>query len=360
MFEEAESFEIPDFSDENISSTPAPIPATPPPSSTTEGIETASFEPAEFMEVELTDEESAGMFVVADYHQEPSDDEKVRIAESYDTETFIREDSLLSNAQSYAQTIRDGADIYKRDMEAKGDEIRREAENIREEAETIKRGVEQERQQILREAELAAQRSQEASYNEGYEAGRQEGIERRYMESEPMAQQLEMVLEQLTSLRQIVRFQAEQELVQLALMIAKNIVIEEITINPDILKNIIKSALKELESLGKVRIFLHPDDYEFIIKCQGDLEKYIDDEQVLQIKPNIDASPGSIIIETDEDVVNYSFQQQFEKLEEELSQKLGERHVRLHEVDMDSYNFSSTPHDSDHDSLDPSFQEDTP
>ena len=70
------------------------------------------------------------------------------------------------------------------------------------------------------------------------------------------------------------------------------------------------------------------------------LDQYMGEEQTLVLKVNQEAEPGSIFIETDDDVLNFTFQQQFEQIEEELSQRLAERQVQMHSVDMDAYDFA--------------------
>ena len=148
------------------------------------------------------------------------------------------------------------------------------------------------------------------------------------------------VIEQLSNLRQVVRFQAEQELVQLAVLIAKQVVVQELMTNPETLQNILVKALEEIESKGKIQVFLHPEDYEFMKNTGVNLDQYMGEEQTLVLKVNQEAEPGSIFIETDDDVLNFTFQQQFEQIEEELSQRLAERQVQMHSVDMDAYDFA--------------------
>jgi hypothetical protein len=148
------------------------------------------------------------------------------------------------------------------------------------------------------------------------------------------------VIEQLSNLRQVVRFLAEQELVQLAVLIAKQVVVQELMINPEMLQNILVKALREIESKGKIQVFLHPEDYEFMQNTGVNLDQYMGEEQTLVLKVNQEAEPGSIFIETDDDVLNFTFQQQFEQIEEELSQRLAERQVQMHSVDMDAYDFT--------------------
>ena len=145
---------------------------------------------------------------------------------------------------------------------------------------------------------------------------------------------------QLASLRQIVRFQGEQELVQMALLLAKRVVIEEIRSQPDLIESLLKAALKEVESKGKIRILLHPEDHEFLVQSGLDLDPYVKEEQSLLIKSDPDASPGSIHMESDEEVINFHFQKRFEELEDLLSIELSERHARLDEADMDQFDYS--------------------
>mgnify|MGYP005658691619 FL=1 len=126
----------------------------------------------------------------------------------------------------------------------------------------------------------------------------------------------------------------------MAVLIAKQVVVQELMINPEMLQNILVKALREIESKGKIQVFLHPEDYEFMKNTGVNLDQYMGEEQTLILKVNQEAEPGSIFIETDDDVLNFTFQQQFEQIEEELSQRLAERQVQMHSVDMDAYDFA--------------------
>jgi hypothetical protein len=147
-------------------------------------------------------------------------------------------------------------------------------------------------------------------------------------------------LAQLNSLRQVVRFQAEEELVKLALQIAKNVVAKEIKQNNSVIKNIVQAALHETEVQGKIYLFLHPDDYQFLLDSKSDLERYLSDEQTLLLRQNPEMEPGSIYVESDEEIISRSIEGQFDKLEESLTEQLENRHAHLSEVDIDAHDFS--------------------
>ena len=350
--EALEQFTLPSF-DEDVESqepgrphrkpdvAPPPVPTGEVPEHLAKGKEFEAIQYFEGYDTSYQESSHGSAFGELDTGEESySDEEKQELASIFATDNFIRENSLLTDAEAFAKSIREGAQLYKQQLLLKTEKANLEAEQFKQEALTLKQTMEDERQSVLREAHLEADKVKDQGYQEGFDAGLQAGIEKRFQESEYLANQMNGVIEQLSNLRQVVRFQAEQELVQLAVLIAKQVVVQELMINPEMLQNILVKALREIESKGKIQVFLHPEDYEFMKNTGVNLDQYMGEEQTLVLKVNQEAEPGSIFIETDDDVLNFIFQQQFEQIEEELSQRLAERQVQMHSVDMDAYDFA--------------------
>ena len=272
-----------------------------------------------------------------------SDLEKIRLSKDFKTAEFLRENSLLTNAEDFAETIRDGAKLYKTQLLAKIEEQATDTERIHQKTVVENREADEERNKLLSATEDKVNEIKNEAFNEGFEAGRLEGMQKRYDEAERLVLQVNSVLEQLNSLRQVVRFQAEVELVELALRIAKNVVAEEIKIPNGVIKNIVQAALHETEVQGKIYVYLHPDDYEFLLKSKADLERYLSDEQTLAIRQNPGMKPGSIYVESDEEIISRSIEDQFNKLEKTLAEQKENRHAHLSEVDIDAHDFSIRP-----------------
>ena len=272
-----------------------------------------------------------------------SDLEKIRLSKDFKTAEFFRENSLLTNAEDFAETIRDGAKLYKTQLLAKIEEQATDTERIHQKTVAENQEADEERNKLLSATEDKVNEIKNEAFNEGFEAGRLEGMQKRYDEAERLVLQVNSVLEQLNSLRQVVRFQAEVELVELALRIAKNIVAEEIKIPNGVIKNIVQAALHETEVQGKIYVYLHPDDYEFLLKSKADLERYLSDEQTLAIRQNPGMKPGSIYVESDEEIISRSIEDQFNKLEKTLAEQKENRHAHLSEVDIDAHDFSIRP-----------------
>ncbi len=326
--EELESAEPPLFDEqgrtEDSEETPPPDPG-------------AGFNPSVF---QSGTRDEAGRAIIVEPEAANEEDEKIATSEQFNSTEFTAETTLLSNAENYAETIREGADIYSARMHQEADELQRKTEETLREAEAIKQAGEAERKRLIEEAEAQVQSIKDGAYQEGLAAGQIAGTDLRYKELEPQVVQINDLIEQLSRLRQIVRFQGEQELLQLATLIAKKVVHEEITVNPEVLYNIARMSIQEIEALGKIRILVHPDDYEFLVNAKAKLEQYIKEEQTLVIQPNIDAEPGALLVETDETIINFHFQKQFEHIEEILSRTLSERESHIHSVDMDAHDFS--------------------
>lgn len=304
-------------------------------------IRLASFKPVTFNEEGEVSDSLADNSVEQDIIK--SNAEKIRLSTDFKNTEFFQENSLLTNAEEFAESVIDGAKLYKTQLLVKIEEQLTDTKRIHQKTVAENKVAEEQRIELLSVAENEVKEIENKAFEDGFEAGRLQGLQQRYDEAGPLVSQVNSVLKQLNSLRQVVRFQAEEELVSLSLQIAKNVVAEEIKLNRDVIKNIVQTALHETDVQGKIFVYLHPDDYEFLLKSKVDLERYLSEEQTLLLRQNPDMEPGSIYVESDEEIISRSLDDQFEKLEKSLSEQVENRHAHLKEVEIEAYDFSSTP-----------------
>ncbi len=300
-----------------------------------------SFKPLTFEEEEVSEDfiskESNG------FQEVKTDAEKIQLSEDFKNSEFFLENSLLTDAEEFAETIREGAKLHKAQLLKQIEEQANDTDRIHQKTVAENQAAEQQRKQLLSETANKVKQIKDEAYKEGFEAGRLQGMQQRYDEAEPLAQQVNKILEQLDSLRKVVRFQAEEELVKLALQISKNIVAEEIKLNQDVIKNIVQAALHETEVQGKIYLYLHPDNYEFLLNSKTELERYLSEEQNLVIRQNPEMQPGSINVESDEEIISRSIEEQFNLIEENLNEQIENRQAHLNEVDIDAHDFNLPP-----------------
>jgi flagellar assembly protein FliH len=102
-----------------------------------------------------------------------------------------------------------------------------------------------------------------AGLEKGLEEGRQKGLQNGQEEVAHTIKRFEQIMQLLNEPLEQVNQQVEDELLTLALAIAKQIIRREINTNPDQVIAVIKEAIAALPSGSrKIKIFLHPADAE--------------------------------------------------------------------------------------------------
>jgi flagellar assembly protein FliH len=115
-----------------------------------------------------------------------------------------------------------------------------------------------------RDSEVDPEQKIKAAYEQGVEEGIQKG---QASVRQDVAQQLEAMnlrmaraIEELSGLRQRFRHEAEQDVVALALAIARRILHRELTMAPDALLGLVKAALEKIEAREVHRVRIRPED----------------------------------------------------------------------------------------------------
>ncbi len=100
------------------------------------------------------------------------------------------------------------------------------------------------------------------AFSKGFAQGERAGGEAAAQRGEAMIRRLTETLEELTTLREQMIHQTEQQMVQLALAIARRIVHREVSIDQDLLIAMARVALDRLGESAQVTVRLSPQDYE--------------------------------------------------------------------------------------------------
>ena len=100
------------------------------------------------------------------------------------------------------------------------------------------------------------------AYSRGFAQGEANGQQAAATRSEAMLRQLTQTLAELTTLRTQMIRQTERQMVELALAVARRIVMREVTIDHDLLIAMARVALERLGESTRVTVRLHPDEYE--------------------------------------------------------------------------------------------------
>jgi flagellar assembly protein FliH len=242
---------------------------------------------------------------------------------------FQRENTLLTNAESYAASIREEAQLYVRQLRGEVEHLNQEAEQRYEEAQAIKAQAQAQAERLVAEAQAQVDEIREQARQEGFQAGQDDGLKKRYEEAQPQLERLEGMLAEIAQFRRRVAFYTEKDGVRLALIIAKKLLQAELKVNKQVVARLLASALAKLEGKGTFRVWLSPEDYQFVAAARPALERYLDEEQALTLRAKPALSAGNVLIETDRETIDLTFESQFYHLEQQFKQTLAERESQL-------------------------------
>lgn len=186
-----------------------------------------------------------------------------------------------------------------------------------------------------------------AGYQQGFELGQKEGFEKGYAEGykEGMKRgekqleerllvleeelkreyaqklsQLETLLESLIKEKERVVLNLDKEVLNLALAIAKKLVLKEIQVDRELTLNLIREALRYVAEGIEIRIKLNPEEMSYLEK---EILGEINPSAKVVFEPDPGVTKGSFFIETPLGVVDGTLEKRWEKLLETLSNHEG-------------------------------------
>jgi flagellar assembly protein FliH len=103
------------------------------------------------------------------------------------------------------------------------------------------------------------ERQAEARAQTAYQAGRQEGETVARAQLQETIVRLGRSIEEISGVRQRARHEAENDMVGLALAIARRVLRRELTVDPEALQGVVKAALERIDARELHRVRTHPE-----------------------------------------------------------------------------------------------------
>lgn len=158
------------------------------------------------------------------------------------------------------------------------------------------------------------------AFAKGYEQGERAGLAAGAARTEAMLRRLTDTIEQLAHLRQAMIRQTEEQMVRLALAMAKRVVRREISLGQDFALAMARVALDRLGERTSATIKLHPDD--FAIAAGRLVEEWAGSH--VSVVADAAVSRGGCVVESDLGTVDGTIEAQFDEIA---------RAVLVHEAD---------------------------
>jgi len=169
-------------------------------------------------------------------------------------------------------------------------------------------------------AQLEAQYQQKIrdAHAGGVREGEIAGRNRAGAEMQPVLERLTRSIQEIANLRARLRHEAEGDVVQLALAIARRVIRRELAADPDALRGLVVAALEKLQGQELSRVKVHPSHAAVVKSClqqalSGGLLEVVSD-------PSLDV--GSVVFETTRGHLDASVDSQLQEIERGLTDRL--------------------------------------
>jgi len=163
------------------------------------------------------------------------------------------------------------------------------------------------------QSEAAAREAQ--ARQTGIQEGRLAASEELASPLEQAAARLAVEVDQLSGLRRKLRHEAEEDLVQLAVRIARRVIRRELTADPDAILGIVKAALDRVDAREILRLRVHPADEPLI---RTTLEERTVPGRV-EVVPDSGLERGGVIVETARGDLDAAVESQLREIERGLT-----------------------------------------
>lgn len=151
---------------------------------------------------------------------------------------------------------------------------------------------------------------------EGFEQGYKEGIDAAQKEIAAQMQRMKQIMRALSEPLAAADEQVEQELIALAMAVARQIIRRELQTDPEQVVAVVREAMAELPSSARnIRIFLHPDDASLVRDALNTEE---DETAPWKIVEDMVLTRGGCRVESDTSRIDASVEKRLNSIVAEL------------------------------------------
>ncbi len=155
-------------------------------------------------------------------------------------------------------------------------------------------------------------------FEQGYEQGQRVGQELAEKKLEPVTNRFEEATRDLNELRSKIIRRSERNIVDLALEISQKIIQRELSLDPEILVGMIRSALAEFEGQDEITIRVRPDDHQYLSTAKSRLVEGESGIKKILIQVDESISEGGCVIEAHFGKVDLRIDKQLEEIAREM------------------------------------------
>lgn len=177
-------------------------------------------------------------------------------------------------------------------------------------------------ERILAEAEEKRQHIEQEAYEEGFRQGQKDGREVAQRGLEEIIQRFENLLKALMEEKATIYRHRERDLVELVRLICRKLVHRELSIHPELIRDLVESGFQKLFEAERLKLLVHPQDYELLTRLSRESWP-----PGLELVPDGSMTPGGFMLKTDRGDLDGTLEVRWARVDEAIDKILGISHA---------------------------------
>ncbi|HEX2949674.1 MAG TPA: FliH/SctL family protein [Armatimonadota bacterium] len=188
--------------------------------------------------------------------------------------------------------------------------------------EELRAQAQTEADQILSHAHEQAEVLRQQAYQEGYAKGENEGRAKAESAYNDKIAELTAVIDGVNTERDEAFSRVEADLVRLSTTIAEKLITQQLTIQPDIIVNMVRTHMKYIREREVVRVRVNPEDLPILMEAKPSLLADVDGVRDIQLYDDRRIGRGSMVIEAESGSLDARLPSQIEIVTKALDEAL--------------------------------------
>ncbi|MDR1398770.1 MAG: flagellar assembly protein FliH [Treponema sp.] len=275
--------------------------------------------PPSFADDKLPETKTTEDGIEDDVYEGPTADELRKEAELFKSQWGTEREAMIRSAQVEADGIIKNAEAAAfQEVKRRTDEAQALKQTAKDEAEKIIANATQKAKETQEAAQLSAINHQNAAEERGFLEGHEAGFNQGKAEVARLTERTQVVLERAQDKRAEILAEAEQQLIDLALLISRKVVKILSENQKDVLIANVSEALKKVKAKGEVIIRVNTADMKLTTEHTREFIQLLEGTNTIQVQEDTSVDAGGCIIETDFGEIDARISSQMAELEAKI------------------------------------------
>jgi len=222
------------------------------------------------------------------------------------SDTVSRQDVIKVKEQA-SEILRETEEMVKELIQTAGQE-----------AEKIIASANEEARRIIAEGQNKLKQIEEAAHHLGWQAGYEESRKMAAEEHAAKLREARELIDKANAERQAIIAGSEDEIVRLAVAVARKIISHELTTSPAIIVEIVKKAIQKATDREELTVRVNPENLDSTINSRDEITRTAKGIRKLKIQADPAVASGGCVVESPNGTVDARVERQFKEIEQAL------------------------------------------